>query len=88
MELTAENTLKTGSVVLTKVDTDNNNPLKDVSFELYKGEELIGTYVTDENGIIVINNLSFGKYHFVEVKTNDNYILDNDKVMVNISFMK
>ena len=79
VQLEMENTIKKGRVELLKVDEDTNRPLQGVTFELCKGDEVIGEYTTDENGRIVVENLPWGNYYFVEIATDDNYILDQDK---------
>lgn len=48
---------------------DNNALASSIS------RELVGTYVTDENGEIYIDDLSFGKYYLVETKTLTGYKL-------------
>ena len=79
VQLEMENTIKKGRVELLKVDEDTNRPLQGITFELCKGDEVIGEYTTDENGKIVVENLPWGNYYWVEVATDDNYILDQDK---------
>ncbi len=62
-----------------KVD-ENNKPLAGVTIGLYNmNDELINTYVTDENGLIEVE-LEYGHYYFKEIATLDNYILSEDKV--------
>ncbi len=79
VQLEMENTIKKGNVELLKVDEDTNRPLAGITFELCKGDEVIGEYTTEENGKIVVENLPWGNYYFVEIATDDNYILDQDK---------
>ncbi|CAM2079500.1 MAG: SpaA isopeptide-forming pilin-related protein [uncultured Clostridium sp.] len=79
VQLEMENTIKKGRVELLKVDEDTNRPLQGITFELCKGDEVVGEYVTDENGKIVVENLPWGNYYWVEIATDDNYILDQDK---------
>ena len=79
VKLEMENTIKKGRVELLKVDEDTNRPLQGVTFELCKGDEVIGEYTTNSEGRIVVENLPWGNYYFVEISTDDNYILDQDK---------
>lgn len=74
------NELYKGEVSLVKRDrADFNIVLAGVEFELYnENDELMGLYVTDEYGKIVIENLPYGTYYFKEVKTLDGYILEPD----------
>lgn len=61
--------------------------LAGATFELYKvttdpetGEEkadLVGTYETDENGLIKVTYLTRGRYKFIETKQPTGYVLDS-----------
>ena len=42
----------------------------------YNKGDLVDTITTDKNGYAISKKLPLGKYFYVEVKTNDNYILD------------
>lgn len=74
------------TVQLKKVDADDTqNVLADAHFKLYKKEEgqdqLIpngehDTFVTNEEGLIVVEELEKGDYYFVEVKAPEHYTLD------------
>ncbi|CAM2078786.1 MAG: SpaA isopeptide-forming pilin-related protein [uncultured Clostridium sp.] len=79
IELNVTNKKIRGSVELIKVDEDTNRPLEGVEFELWNGERLVDIYTTNEDGKIVVENLEAGNYYWVEVVTDDNYILDQDK---------
>lgn len=83
--------LKSGSVILEKVD-DNGNKLEGVGFELYtdKGEKvpLIGEYVyslegsrdqvlySNKDGLVKVSELPYGKYYFKEVEGLEGYKMD------------
>ena len=47
---------------------------------------LIGTYETDINGKININNLKLGKYILKELKTKEGYILDLKEYIINLTY--
>ncbi|CAM2079730.1 MAG: Cys-Gln thioester bond-forming surface protein [uncultured Clostridium sp.] len=79
LELIVTNKKIRGSVELIKVDEDTNRPLEGVEFELWNGERLVDIYTTNEDGKILVENLEAGNYYFVEIATDDNYILDQDK---------
>ncbi|MCM1495972.1 MAG: SpaA isopeptide-forming pilin-related protein [Bacteroides sp.] len=54
--------------------------LSGVEFELYnEKDELMGRYVTDEQGQILVDGLPYGSYYFKEIKTADGYIIDASK---------
>ena len=45
----------------------------------YKKDELIGTYKTNKDGNIVVENLYLGKYYVKEIETDDDHVLDEKK---------
>ena len=76
-----ENEHKKGSIKIYKVDKDNNQiRLGNVEFQLYSEEfkKVIGTYYTDVNGELKIDNLRTGNYKLIETKTNKWYNLAED----------
>lgn len=56
-ELVMENKKTKANVELIKVDTDTQRPLEGPEFELWNGERLVGTYITNKDGKIVVENL-------------------------------
>src|SRR5690606_11883125 len=88
IEVTAKNELSTGSVELTKVDTDNKNvPIKDPAvFELQdeNGKTLQENLTTNEEGTLVVDDLKPGNYQFVETKAPFGYDLDPTPVTFTI----
>lgn len=81
-----ENEHKKGNVKIYKVDKDNNKVvLGNVQFDLFSHElnKVIGTYTTDVNGEIYIENLRTGNYSVIEKNTNKWYNLaDNVDIEV------
>ena len=76
--LTFENEKKTGNIQVYKVDKDNKKiGIGNVEFDLYSDEfnKVIGTYRTDVNGLIKINDLRVGTYKLIEKNTNKWYNL-------------
>ena len=85
--LTAKNTLKTGGVTLTKVDSEDNKvTLEGAEFKLLdvQNKEIQTKLVTDKSGKITVENLKPGKYKFVETKAPEGYILDKAPVKFEI----
>ena len=72
-----ENHLKTGTIIITKVDS-NGNKLSGVEFTIYAEdmETIIYQGVTNEEGIIELE-LIYGKYYYQETKALDGYQLDD-----------
>ena len=80
-EVTLENEHKKGNLKVYKVDKDNNKvALGNVEFDLYSEEfqKVIGTYTTDVNGEIYVENLRTGDYKWIEKTTNKWYNLAGD----------
>lgn len=65
-----------GSLKVVKTDKDTAEPLEGVSFQLKNGENIIGTYTTDGNGEIIVENLVPGDYSLVETEAAEDYVLD------------
>ena len=80
-EIELENEHKKGNLKVYKVDKDNNKVvLGNVEFDLYSEEfqKVIGTYTTDVNGEIYVENLRTGDYKWIEKNTNKWYNLAGD----------
>ena len=76
-----ENEHKKGNIKVYKVDKDNNKVvLGNVEFQLFSHEfnKVIGTYYTDVNGELKIDNLRIGDYSLIETNTNRWYNLAED----------
>ena len=84
-QIDVTNEHKKGNLKIYKVDKDNHQiKLKGVKFELYSEEfqKIVGTYTTNENGEIYIENLRTGKYKLHEIETNKWYNLGEDTNVV------
>lgn len=74
------NQLSKASVKIIKTDANTGKKLKNVQFTLYNDkDQIIGVYKTDRKGSILVNNLPYGKYYFIETKCRDGYYSSNDK---------
>ncbi len=78
-----------GGIVIRKIDSDTKAPLKGVEFKVTTASgELVatnegltgsnGNFVTDNNGQILIDNLTPGTYIVTEIKALDGYIIDTE----------
>ncbi|WP_208587601.1 isopeptide-forming domain-containing fimbrial protein, partial [Gracilibacillus suaedae] len=87
IELTKENEYVRGSVELTKTGEDGNT-LEGVVFELQnaEGKTLQEDLVTNENGVLLIEDLKPGNYQLVETATIAGYELDNTPIPFEIEF--
>lgn len=74
------NMLSKSGVKIVKIDAETEEPLKNVEFTLYnQNNEKIGVYKTDSNGEILVENLPYGEYYFVETKAKKGYYSTNNK---------
>ncbi|MEG0297862.1 MAG: SpaA isopeptide-forming pilin-related protein [Clostridium sp.] len=81
-----------GSVKLKKLGYENKL-LKGVKFELFKDNgkdksewESLGIHETNENGEIVVENLTLGKYYFKEVEALDGYVISDKELDFEVKF--
>lgn len=74
------NQLLKASVRIIKTDMNTNKPLKDVEFTLYnENKQKIGVYKTDKKGKILVEDLPYGNYYFIETKCKNGYYSSNIK---------
>ncbi|MBA3926370.1 MSCRAMM family protein [Listeria rustica] len=89
ISLIKENTMKNGSVELTKVDSaDHAMTLAGATFDLLdeQGAVLQSGLITDENGFFKVSNLKPGKYSFIETGAPTGYTLDSTPLAFEIAF--
>lgn len=69
-----------GKLIIYKIDSQTKEPIKGVSFELYSHElnKVIGTYTTNSEGELLIENLRTGDYTLNEISTDKWYNLAED----------
>lgn len=85
--LNVTNNLKRGNIKVVKIDQDNNEiRIPDVTFQLLdNNKKVIGTYTTDKNGEIFIQDLKCDNYYLKETRENALYypLTEDIKVTVN-----
>ncbi|HEX6595037.1 MAG TPA: SpaA isopeptide-forming pilin-related protein [Bacillota bacterium] len=74
-----DNKLIEGSLVLIKKDAETGEPLEGAKFQVIDEEGNIIDGETDENGRVVFEELTYGKYTYVETKAPKGYQLDASK---------
>jgi len=85
-QIIIENEKKKGQVEIYKTDKDNRNiKIPNVEFEILdESNKVLDHLTTDENGYAISKKLPVGKYYLKEVKTNSNYVLNNEIIEINI----
>lgn len=85
-----ENNRKKGDLKILKVDSEDQEiKLEGIEFELYNDKkEIINKLITNENGEATLENLDIGTYYLKEVKTDEEYILDEEEIEVKIEWNK
>lgn len=81
-----ENEKQKGNIKIIKVDKDNQEVrIANVEFELLDcNMEKIADITTNENGEVEILDLPVGKYYVKETKGNENYVIDYEKVEIEV----
>lgn len=75
-EVTVENTQKTASILLRKVDEEDGSAIQGAVYSLYRnGEEIQSGLKTNAAGEIQVDNLKFGIYYFVETRNAGGYAM-------------
>lgn len=77
---------RTGNLIIEKVDIDTKVPLINAEFNLLnEKKEIIGTYISNNKGQIIIDNLIYGKYYLKEIKAPKGYLLPDEEIDININ---
>ena len=87
-EIAITNQIKTGKIKVYKVDKDNKEvKIEGVKFDIYSEElkKVIGTYTTDKNGEINVENLPIGEYKVIEKASKKWYNLA-DEIKLKVKF--
>ncbi|HHD2754492.1 TPA: collagen binding domain-containing protein, partial [Clostridium perfringens] len=86
LEFTAKNNIIQGGIKITKVDSQNNNPLEGAEFVVKSSEgKVVQTGTTNKDGIVEFNNLPYGNYTYEEIKAPEGYVIDPTAVNFDIS---
>ena len=84
VKLFPKNEIIRGDATLTKVGEDGK-VLVGVEFDLYNSkDEKIKTLTTNEEGQIKVTGLAQGTYYFVESKTLEGLVLNNERIMFEV----
>lgn len=75
------------NIKILKVDKDTELPLNDVEFSLYSSNDLdnaLRTLKTNEDGVVVFEDVEFGDYVVVETKTLNGYKISENKTLIKV----
>lgn len=83
-----ENTKKKGKIEVYKVDKEDNKiKLENVEFEVRNSKnELVDIIITNKEGYGITKELPIGEYTIKEIKTNENYVLDDNKIKIEVKY--
>lgn len=84
-EISLTNYLEKGNLKIIKIDSTTKEPIKNVTFEIYTNNNLIGKFKTDKNGIIELNNIPNLIYKIKEVKTANGYRLNDESYTIDLN---
>ncbi|CAH0416780.1 collagen binding domain-containing protein [Periweissella fabaria] len=82
VQITAENAVKFGSVILTKTDLSTNKTLANAEYDILDAQHntIHANLRTNDEGQIKVNYLKPGQYYFKESKAPDGYELDDTEI--------
>lgn len=87
--LSIKNYLAKGTLEFSKVDFSTSEPLPNTKIEIYtEDNELIGSYITDDKGMVVIKDLPIingKKYYILEKEAPISYVLNEEKLWLEIT---
>lgn len=72
------------SLKILKYEQQSGKPLSGVSFEIYKDATLVGTFVTSDNGEILLNSIEPGTYLAKEVSTDGTHVINSTPQQIEI----
>ena len=83
-----ENQKKKGQIEIYKVDKENNEiKLENVEFEvLDENNKLIEKLITNKEGYAITKELPIGKYYIKEIKTDEKYVLNEERINVEVKY--
>ena len=86
-EMKINNRLIRGHVRLIKTDSQSGKTLAGAEFELYDPDgNLIGVYISDADGVILVEDLAYGiGYKFIEKKAPNGFKLEKNEITFDIT---
>lgn len=75
---------KKTKLIIQKIDADTKESLSKVRFQIWSKDKCIFDGLTNELGILEIENLKNGEYKIIEIETIDGYLLEKEPRVVKI----
>lgn len=78
-----------GRVQLTKVEEGTDTTIEGAKFDLYKNDGTLyrSDLVTDKDGNILVPDIDWGSYYFVETEAPDGYGLNDQKIRFTVNYL-
>ncbi|MBK1813336.1 LPXTG cell wall anchor domain-containing protein [Clostridium sp. YIM B02505] len=74
------NTKITGGIQISKTDISTSDAIPGATISVYtENDELVDSKVTNSDGIVLFDNLIYGKYYFTETNAPEGYQLNTEK---------
>ncbi|GFZ29882.1 membrane protein [Clostridium zeae] len=79
------NTKITGGIQISKTDISTSDAIPGATISVYtENDELVDSKVTNSDGIVLFDNLVYGKYYFTETNAPEGYQLNKEKHLFEI----
>src|SRR5699024_8641719 len=75
-----ENKMIFGSLLITKTDVVNNEPLPNTTYQIKDDEEIVVIEgKTGDDGKVLIGVISYGKYQYLDLEATEGYVIDKNR---------
>ena len=75
----------TGTLEFTKIDLSTGTPLPNTLIEIYNDkDELVFSGRTNEQGMIIVKDMRYGRYYILEKEAPEGYILNEERMYFEI----
>ena len=75
----------TGTLEFTKIDLSTGTPLPNTLIEIYNDkDELVFSGRTNEQGMIIVKDIRYGRYYILEKEAPEGYILNEERMYFEI----
>lgn len=71
--------ISNSSIEIEVISASSEKPVENVEIELFKDDESVGTYTTDSDGMIIVENIELGNYSFKTISAPEEYVIETNK---------